>query len=80
MDFIRLGIIGLGVQGGLYTRILMDDQPEGMFKAYKPNNVVLGAFCDIDPEKKAQYTAKYPAIPFFDDWKALVDSGKAAAS
>ena len=34
MDFIRLGIIGLGVQGGLYTRILMDDQPEGMFKAF----------------------------------------------
>lgn len=79
MEHIKLGIIGLGVQGGLYTRILMDDQPEGRFKAYKPNNVVLGAFCDIDPEKKAQYTASYPDIPFFDDWKEMVDSGKVDA-
>lgn len=74
MEKVRLGIIGLGVQGGLYTRILMDDQ-QGTMRTYKPTNVVLGAFCDIDPNKKAMFTAQYPEIPFFDDWKDLVHSG-----
>ena len=51
MDKVRLGIIGLGNQGKYYTRILTGETKS----PYQPDNMVIGAVCDIDPNMKAMY-------------------------
>ena len=66
MEKVRLGIIGLGAQGGYYTGFLADG---------KVDNMVIGAFCDIDSAKKEQYKAKYPEIPFYDNYIDMLESG-----
>lgn len=76
-DKVRFGVIGLGTQGGSYTRFLTNTavgQP-GMTIAPCPEHCTLGAFCDNDPAKEAKYRADYPDIPFFSDWKELITSG-----
>ena len=81
MDKVRLGIIGLGQQGGLYTRLLTGTQPSfpGRPALYAPDNVTVGAICDWDPQKEQEFREKYPDIPFFTDWKELVCSDKVDA-
>ena len=61
---IRLGIIGLGAQGGYYA---------GFLAAGKVGNTVLGAICDIDESKRA--AAEGYGVPFFTDYVAMLDSG-----
>jgi len=82
MENVRLGIVGLGQQGGGYLRTItgvgMKSYP-GAPKIEPPKGIVIGAICDIDPEKKKAYTAEFPDVPFFDDWKEMVDSGKVDA-
>ncbi|MGI5893080.1 MAG: Gfo/Idh/MocA family protein [Candidatus Merdivicinus sp.] len=75
MEKIRLGIIGVGTQGGSYARFLSGkvEVPN------RPEHVELAALCDIDPAVKAKCAEEYPDLPFFDDYKALVDSGKVDA-
>ena len=63
---VRLGIIGLGAQGGMYAQFITG----GMAPS-----VTLGAICDIDPAKAAVSAEKYPDVPFFDDYKAMIASG-----
>jgi predicted dehydrogenase len=63
---IRLGIIGLGAQGSMYAKFITD----GLVP-----NMVIGAIADVDPAKKALAAETYPAVPFFDDYVALLDSG-----
>ncbi len=63
---IRLGIIGLGAQGGMYAKFIAD----GMVP-----NMVIGAIADTDPQKAAAAAELYPDVPFFDDYRALLDSG-----
>ncbi len=60
----RLGIIGLGAEGGMYAHLLAQGKVPGM---------ELGAICDILPEKKDAFTEA--GVPFFDDWHDLVTSG-----
>ncbi len=75
MEKIRLGIIGIGAQGGTYARFLTGKVPI----PYVPEHVELTALCDIDPAVREKCAADYPGIPIFDDYKALVDSGKVDA-
>ncbi|MDQ1593674.1 MAG: hypothetical protein QOH40_230, partial [Arthrobacter pascens] len=63
---VRLGIIGLGQQGGAYAKFIAD----GMVP-----NMVIGAICDTDPAKKAIASATYPDVPFHDDYIAMLESG-----
>ncbi|HEY5221641.1 MAG TPA: Gfo/Idh/MocA family oxidoreductase [Microbacteriaceae bacterium] len=65
-DNVRLGIIGLGIQGSIYARYLAD--------ALIPE-LTLGAIADTDPAKAAIAAADYPGVPFFDDYVSLLDSG-----
>ncbi|MGO1420587.1 MAG: Gfo/Idh/MocA family protein, partial [Staphylococcus equorum] len=44
MEKVRLGIIGLGAQGGTYA---------GFIHSGEVDKLEIGAICDIDPEKKA---------------------------
>lgn len=61
---IRLGIIGLGAEGGMYANFLQDNRVD---------NMVVGAICDILPEKKQR--ADELGVPFYTDYKELITSG-----
>jgi predicted dehydrogenase len=63
---VRLGIIGLGQQGGAYAKFITD----GLVP-----NMEIGAICDIDPAKKELAAATYPDAPFYEDYVAMLESG-----
>lgn len=63
---VRLGIIGLGGQGGFYARLLAD----GMVP-----NMTIGAIADHDPAKAQLVADTYPGVPFFADYRELLASG-----
>ncbi|MEG0110361.1 MAG: gfo/Idh/MocA family oxidoreductase, partial [Oscillospiraceae bacterium] len=80
MEKIRLGIIGIGAQGGAYAGFLTGKGGfPGMPSPKAPEHVVLGALCDIDPAVKAKCAEKYPDVAFFDDYKDMIASGKVDA-
>ena len=66
MEKVRLGIIGLGAQGGAYA---------GFITEGRVPNMVVGAICDIDPDKKALAQEKYPDVPFYDNYIDMLESG-----
>ncbi|WP_066068114.1 Gfo/Idh/MocA family protein [Neobacillus soli] len=70
MKTIRLGIIGIGAQGGTYA---------GFIAEGKVKNMVLGAICDIDPAKKEMCAEKYPDVPFYDNYIEMLESGNVDA-
>lgn len=67
---VRLGIIGLGQQGGAYAKFIKD----GMVP-----NMEIGAICDVDHAKKELAASQYPEAPFFDDYIAMLESGSVDA-
>lgn len=80
MDKIRLGIIGIGAQGGAYAGFLTGKGLyPGMPAPKGPEHVELGALCDIDPKVSAMCAEKYPDAPFFDDYQSMIASGKVDA-
>lgn len=70
MEKVRLGIIGIGVQGSTYA---------GFIAEGKVKNMVLGAICDIDPAKKAMCAEKYPDVQFYEDYIEMMESGNVDA-
>ena len=66
MKQVRLGIIGIGAQGGAYA---------GFISEGKVENMVIGAICDIDPAKKEMCAEKYPNVPFYDNYIEMLESG-----
>lgn len=67
---VRLGIIGLGTQGGMYAKFIKD----GMVP-----NMEIGAICDIDLSKKETATSDYPDVPFYENYIDMMESGKVDA-
>ena len=63
-DKVRLGIIGLGAEGGMYARFLAEGQVP---------NMRIGAICDVLPEKKEQADAF--GVPFYTDYQEMITSG-----
>lgn len=63
---IRLGIIGLGAQGGMYAQLLAEGRVP---------TIELGAICDIDPAKEAVAAEKFPGVPFCADYRDLLTGG-----
>ncbi|MHA7176590.1 Gfo/Idh/MocA family protein [Arthrobacter sp. Sr24] len=63
---VRLGIIGLGQQGGAYAKFIAD----GLVP-----NMVIGAIADTDPAKRELATATYPDVKVYDDYVAMMESG-----
>ena len=72
MDKVRYGIIGGGSQGGFYAQYLTGGMA---MRGAAPTNAVLGALCDIDPDKKTMCEIMYPEVPFFTDYKEMIASG-----
>lgn len=70
MKKVRMGIIGLGAQGGQYAAFLSKGRVE---------NMEIGALCDIDPAKKAMAQQMYPEIPFYDNYMEMIESGNVDA-
>ena len=61
---IRLGIIGLGAQGGYYA---------GFLSKGRVPNIVLAAICDTDASKRT--VADGYGVPFFTDYVSMLASG-----
>ena len=63
---VRLGILGFGAQGSMYAGLIADGRTP---------HLVIGALCDSDPAALAAAQARYPDVPAYDDYRALLDSG-----
>jgi predicted dehydrogenase len=63
-DRLRLGIIGLGAQGGYYA---------GFLAAGRVPNTTLTAICDTDETRRA--AAEQHGVPFYTDYRDLLASG-----
>ncbi len=63
-DQVRLGIIGLGAEGGMYAGLLSEG---------KVPDMSIGAICDIDETKREQ--AEKLGVPFYTDYQEMVTSG-----
>ncbi len=82
MDKIRLGIIGIGAQGGAYAGFLTGTAKgffPGMPVPQAPDHVSCGALCDNDPKVKAMCAERYPNVPFYDNYKDMIASGNVDA-
>jgi UDP-N-acetyl-2-amino-2-deoxyglucuronate dehydrogenase len=66
MKQVRLGIIGFGAQGGFYATFLTEG---------KVKNMTVGAICDTDSAKRIEVAQKYPAVPFYDNYIDMMESG-----
>lgn len=69
MDKLRLGIVGMGVQGSLYASIL-SGAADGLSA---PRGCALTAVSGRSPETEAKAAAL--GAKWFADWKAMADSG-----
>ena len=58
-DKVRLGIIGLGQQGGMYASVIA----KGMVP-----HMVVGAICDTDPAKRDLAREQYPDVAVYQDY------------
>ena len=67
-DPVRLGIIGVGAQGAMYSKLIRD--------AMVPDTSI-GALCDIDPSKRA--VADRIGAPFFASHLEMIESGQVDA-
>ncbi|HHW84104.1 MAG TPA: Gfo/Idh/MocA family oxidoreductase [Actinomycetales bacterium] len=65
---VRLGIIGLGAQGGFYYNLIQNGQVP---------NMEIGAICDIDESKKER--ADEIGVPFYTDYIEMLESGNVDA-
>ena len=83
MKKVRLGIVGVGAQGGLYASMLtgvnlVSDRPLGFDSNIIPN-MELGALCDTDSKKKELCEEKLPNIPFYESYIDMLESGNVDA-
>ncbi|CAM3630901.1 Gfo/Idh/MocA family protein [Occultella aeris] len=66
VDKVRLGIIGLGTQGGMYAKMI----DEGLVP-----NMVIGAITDRDPAKREFAQSTYADVPVYEDYLEMLESG-----
>jgi predicted dehydrogenase len=65
-DKVRLGIIGLGQQGGMYASVIAKGMVPHMF---------VGAICDTDPAKRDLAREQYPDVAVYQDYLTMNGSG-----
>jgi predicted dehydrogenase len=65
-DQVRMGIVGLGAQGGFYATLI---------DGGRVPRTVIGAICDIDPAKRALAGERYPGVPVYDSYEEMLASG-----
>lgn len=65
-DTVRLGIIGLGAQGGMYATFITDGLVPSM---------AVAAIADTDEAVRTKAAGLYPEAAIFDDYIAMLESG-----
>lgn len=65
-DTVRLGIIGLGAQGGMYAKFIADGLVPSM---------TVAAIADTDEAVRTKAAGLYPEAAIFDDYIAMLSSG-----
>ena len=68
MATVNLGVIGYGIRSGVLT---------GASRAFE--NVEIAAIADMSPAAREKAAADFPAAAIFDDYIAMLDSGKVSA-
>lgn len=82
MKKVRLGVIGVGQQGGFYTALLTGVQVNPTVPVMGDiefEQIEVGAFCDINPAVRENLTKLFPDIPVYDNYIELLDSGNVDA-
>lgn len=59
---VRIGIIGVGGMGSAHAQYLFDGKVTG---------AILAALCDVDGERRAVLTSRFPGVPVFADAEEL---------
>lgn len=77
MKRVKIGLVGVGVQGSSYATIMANNDPEK--GATCPEYVELAAYCDTDPAKLEAAKAKFGDKPCFTDYKEMITSGEVDA-
>ena len=77
MNKVRIGLVGIGVQGTSYARMLTNHTDSS--KPVCPANAELAAYCDILPEALEKANQAFGELPSFSDYKEMIDSGKVDA-
>ena len=73
MTNVRIGIVGMGVQGSLYANILTGTSIPYMPPIKKPENMILVAVSSRS-EKAKEFASHLEGVTYFSDWKAMIDS------
>ncbi len=73
MTEIRLGIVGMGVQGSLYANILTGASIPYMPPIKKPEGCVLTAVSSRSEQAK-EFASHLDGVTYFSDWKEMIDS------
>ena len=66
LDTVRIGIVGIGNMGSAHAKSIF---------AGNVKDLVLGAVCDIAPEKLAWARENLPDVPCFSDYHEMLASG-----
>ena len=74
MTEVRIGIVGMGVQGSLYANILTGTSIPYMPTIKKPEGLVLTAVSSRSEQAK-EFASHLEGVTYFDDWKEMIDSG-----
>lgn len=77
MEKVRIGLVGVGVQGSAYARMLTNFTDDRLPKC--PDNAELAAYCDILPEALEKANQTFGERPSFTDYREMIDSGKVDA-
>lgn len=67
LDTVRIGIVGIGNMGSAHAKSIF---------AGNVKDLVLGAVCDIAPEKLAWARENLPDVPCFSDYHEMLASGR----
>lgn len=74
MTEIRIGIVGMGVQGSLYANILTGTSIPYMPPIKKPEGLVLTAVSSRSEQAK-EFASHLEGVTYFNSWEAMIDSG-----
>jgi len=73
MTEVRIGIVGMGVQGSLYANILSGASIPYMPPIKKPEGLVLTAVSSRSQQAK-EFASHLEGVTYFSDWKEMSDS------
>ena len=66
MEKVRVGIVGIGNIGTAHANCIYNNEVNGM---------ILGAVCDISPDRQQYCKEKFAEVPVFTDYKQMFSSG-----